>query len=129
MYDLTITDDTGTETFANPEVPLTRETIEGATDIETLDVNVYTDFFALKGRIERTWAYMSAAEYALLKGFYERQFTTGKYPLITIEGLGIEDLPARMTLSPTEIIDNCGYVQNVTATFRESAQNSSWDVS
>ena len=127
-FSLTITDDTGSATFTNPEIPLVKETLEGVTDVQTLDMNVYTDFFANKSLITRTWAYMTATEYALLRGFYDRQFTLNKYPLITIESIGIEDTPVRMTLSATEYIDNCGTVQNVQASFRQSVQSSSWDI-
>lgn len=122
MYDITITDSTGTQTMPESEVPLTISELEGTTDVTTLDFNLYTDFVAKKRTWSHTWAYMSEDEFNVIKGYYDRQFTLYQYPKLTIEGLGVNQVTARMTLSPQNIIDNCGMVQGVTVSFRESQQ-------
>lgn len=123
MYEIDITDSSGTTTLPALEVPLNQETLEGSSDVQTLDFNVYTDFITTKRRITHTWAYLTEAEFNVIKAYYERQFTDFQYPRITITELGITDMTARMTLNPQTIIDHCGTVADVTVTFRESKQN------
>lgn len=122
MYEITLTDDLGTDTTPTLNVPLTESELEGATDVQTLDMNIYTDFFAKKRLWSHTWKYMSEDDFNTLKGYYDRQFTLYKYPRITIDQLGVDEVPARMTITPQNIIDNCGTVENVRVTFRESTQ-------
>lgn len=122
MYSITLKDDTTSATLPLLNVPLTQQVLEGAVDVETLDGNVYTDFVSQKRLWTHMWAYLSEAEFTTLKGFYERQFTLLKYPLITINKLAVSNIPVRMTLSPRSIIDNCGTVENVEVTFRETSQ-------
>lgn len=124
MYELTITDDTGSLTLPMLEVPLNEKTIEGATDVQTLDLNVYTDFFAKKRVWRHTWAYLSEDEFEDLKGYYDRQFTLFKYPTITITDLNVTDVVVRMSKLERDIIDNCGEVRAVDVEFRETIQMS-----
>lgn len=124
MYEIIISDSTTTETLPLLNVPLTQQIIEGATDVETLDMNLYTDFVGTKRLWNHEWAYMSEEDYTILQGFYLRQFTLLEYPSITISELGVEDVVVRMSLSPQSIIDNCGTVEGVEVTFRETVQMS-----
>lgn len=124
MYQIELTDDTATETMATLNVPLTEGRIEGAVDVQTLDFNLYTDFIAIKKIWSHTWKYMSEADFNVLKGFYDRQFTLFKYPILTITEQGVSNVVVRMTLSPQNIIDLCGTVEGVEVSFRETAQMS-----
>jgi hypothetical protein len=65
---------------------------------------------------------MSEADFNKLKGFYDRQFTLWQYPLVSIPDLGVSNIVVRMSLSPRQVIDNCGTVQNVQITLRETVQ-------
>lgn len=123
MYEIIISDSTGSLTLPALEVPLTIGTIEGASDVQTLDFNVYTDFVTTKRQISHTWAFLSEDDFNAIKEFYDRQFTLYQYPTITITALGITDMTVRMTLNPQTIIDQCGTVADVTVGFRESKQN------
>lgn len=122
MYTIELTDDFASTTMPALHVPLTEEELEGATDVTTLDMNIYTDFFTTKRLWTHTWRYMTEADFNTLKGFYDRQFTLFKYPLITITDLGVEDVTVRMRISPQQIIDHCGTVENVEVSFRETNQ-------
>lgn len=126
MIQIVLTDDTGSHTFQALEVPLTITTLEGAVDVVTLDNNMSTYFTANKRQWSHTWAYMTEDEYNFLKGYYDRQWTLYKYPRLTISELGVSNIPARMTLSPQNIIDHCATVNNVGVTFRESIQMPDW---
>jgi hypothetical protein len=121
-----LTDDVGTNVLPTLNVPLTEAPIEGTTDIVTLDNNMST-YFTFKKRLwSHTWSYMTEDDFNILKGYYDRQFTLYQYPLLSIDYLSVSDIPVRMTLSPRSIIDNCGTVQDVEVTFRESAQMPVW---
>lgn len=122
MITMVLTDDSATLTLQLPEVPLSEVPIENATDVVTLSGDVFTDFISQKRRWEHTWAYMSNYNYVALRAFYDRQFTLFKYPLLTIDYYSIESVPVRMTINTKDIIDNCGTLQNVSVTFRETSQ-------
>ena len=123
-FTITIQDNTDTMVITVPGNPLVESIIEGLTEVTTLDMNTYTDFFAQKRVWENTFSYMSEADYNQLKGFYDRQFTQFMYPTISISGLGVNNVPARMRLSARKIVDNCGTVDNVVVNFRETIQMS-----
>jgi hypothetical protein len=55
-YEITLTDSVDTMTISFPRPPLEERDIEGAVDVTTLDMNVYTDFFAIyeRGRLQQT---------------------------------------------------------------------------
>jgi len=122
MIELELTDATGTSTLQMLEVPLTINTIEGATDVQTLDYNVYTDFLTQKRVWSHTWAYMDESDYNILKGYYDRQFTLFEYPELSIDYYNVANVPVRMTLNQQEVVNYCGRVQNVEVTFRETKQ-------
>lgn len=122
MYEFQLTDDTGTQTLPELNVPFTTSYLEGTTDVTTLSFNVYTDFFAQKRAWTNTYSFLTEAEFNVLKGFYDRQFTLFQYPRLTIERDGIVNVPVRFTLSPKNVVDNCGTVAGVTISFRESQQ-------
>jgi hypothetical protein len=115
-------DDTGEYILPELEIPLEEETIENATDVQTLDYNIYTDFISQKRQWTHEWAYMSESEFNQLKAIYDRQFTTYKYPLMTIEYYDLYNIPVRLKINAKKVIDNCGTIQGVSVTFRETAQ-------
>lgn len=119
-YELTLIDSTGTDTFDQAEIPLTTLPIEIGTDVQVLSGNVYTDFIAQKRSWSRTFTYLDKATFDLLKGYYDRQFTLFTYPRITIADESVTNVPVRMTFSGTNIIDECGTIQEVTVSFRET---------
>lgn len=123
MYEIIITDSTGSLTLPALEVPLSVTTLEGSSDVQTLDFNIYTDFITMKRLVAHTWSYLTEAEFNLIKGYYDRQFTLYQYPSITVTKLGITGMTVRFTLNPRSIIDQCGTVNGVTVSFRETKQN------
>ena len=108
------------------EVPLQQATIDGKTNIETLNGDVFT-YVTYNGKrnITHTWAYMSEEDYLKLVAVERRQYTTFLRPLVTIPRLGIENMPVLMEITtPQKIVDNCGTVQGITISLRETTQNS-----
>lgn len=105
-------------------VPLTGQHLENATDVITADNNMYTTFAVSNNKMlwSLVWDVLTEDEYNDLKSIYDNQFITYQYPLFDLPHLSIEDMPVRMTISPREIWNNCGDVQNVTITLRESVQ-------
>lgn len=83
-YILTLTDQSETESFEFLEIPIQDTDIEGAADSTTLDGNVFTDFLYLKKTWGVRWGYMTNEDYQRLRGFYLRQFNSGRYPVMTI---------------------------------------------
>lgn len=125
MIELTLTDSSSSATLPILSPPLSEAIVEGATDVVTLDMNMSTYFTYNKSLWSHTWPYLTEAQYNVVKGFYDRQFTLFVYPLLTITGAGsanVTEVPVRMTIDPRRIIDNCGTVENVTVSFRESRQ-------
>jgi hypothetical protein len=122
MITIQLTDDTTTLTLPLLEVPLSEQTIEDATDVQTLDFSVYTDFIAQKRLWSHTWETLSESEYNALRAFYDRQFTTFKYPKLSIAHYAVSGVPVRMTLNTKDIISHAGEVANVQVSFRETAQ-------
>lgn len=122
MIELTLSDATGSTTLQIPEIPLTEGTIEGATDVQTLDNNVSTYLSANKRIWSHKWAFMTPDDYDVVRGYYDRQWTNYKYPLFSIPHYGISNVPVRMTMDDKNIIDDCGTLGGVQATWRETRQ-------
>lgn len=124
MYEITITDDTRSWTMPALEVPLTLADARKSTDVEVLSNDIYTDVFPYKRTGSHEWAYMSKDDYDILYGFYYRQqFTLFKYPTISIPAVNIVSMVAKIDVGTQSIIDDCGQVEDVRFTFRESKQN------
>lgn len=121
-YHLTISDNQQSYTFDVLNVPITDRATEGANDNVVLNGNVFTDFLYLKRTYVQTFAWMDEEEYAILRGFYERQFSEARYPYMTMSELGVSELPIRLTIDDGGIINNCGTRQNVRITMRETEQ-------
>lgn len=119
---LTIKDDTAEETFDLLPSPFTRKKEIGKAEVTTASGDVYTDYVYRKFSFEYEWGYLTAEEYAVLEGFFDRQFSSHKYPRITIPALEVADMPVRMELSEQNIVNDCGVVENVSVAFRETRQ-------
>lgn len=122
MYKIYLTDSAGTHELPPLEVPLTRVKNEKMTTVEPLSGNVYDDYIATKRTWAHTWAYLTKEEYDLLDAIYERQKTEWTYPQLTIDGENVSGLVVKYELGPKNIIDECGTVQDVTVSFRETRQ-------
>jgi hypothetical protein len=95
---------------------------ENAVDVTTLSGELYTDFVS----IEHSWTFsydsLTQAQYDVLRAVYNSQFTLFTFPELTIDFYDIEDQPVRMYINEKDIWNNCGAVQNVQITFRETEQ-------
>lgn len=119
---LTITDDNTSKTYTLLPSPFNKKRIMGKSRVLTQSGDVYTDYVYNKFEFEYEWAFLSADEYAALEGFFNRQYSLNKYPHITIPELGVESMVAEMELSDQSIINQCGMVEAVKVSFRESTQ-------
>lgn len=126
MYTIYLTDSAGTHELPPLEVPLTRVKNEKQTVVEPLSGNVYQDYIATKRSWAHTWAYLTPEQYDLLDAIYERMKTDYTYPSLTIESDNendnVTELVTQYELSPKNIIDECGNVQDVSISFRETRQ-------
>lgn len=121
-YKIFLTDSAGTHELPPLEVPLTRVKNEKMTTVEPLSGNVYDDFITTKRVWAHTWAYLTEDEYDLLDQILERMKTNWTYPQLTIQGEGVANLVVKYELGAKNIIDDCGNVQDVTVSFRETRQ-------
>lgn len=126
MHTIYLTDSAGTHELPPLEVPLTRVKNEKKTVVEPLSGNVYEDIAATKRSWAHTWKYLSNEEYNLLDDILERRKVDWAYPQLTIEtdsaGDSVSLLVVQYELSPKNTIDDCGNVQDVTVSFRETRQ-------
>lgn len=95
---------------------------ENAADVETLDGSIYTDFVS----VIKLWTFnydsLTEDEYNDIRAIYDSQFTLYEYPLLSISYYSLSDQPVRMYINEKSIWNNCGAVQNVQLTFRETPQ-------
>jgi len=122
---LTITDDSVTQTYGLLMAPVVSSPIITETDVQTVDGNISTYYNSTKQSFTVQLGYMSQDEYSVLKGFIQRQYQNLKYPAITITGainLNVTNMVAKMTLNDQSVVTNCGLVEGVQLTFRESKQ-------
>lgn len=126
MYKIYLTDSAGTHELPPLEVPLTMVKNEKMTTVEPLSGNVFDQYIATKRTWTHTWAYLTKEQYDLLDEIYERMKSEYTYPALTIDGENVKDLVVRYELGAKNIIDNCGEVQDVTVTFRETRQRPVW---
>ena len=121
-HEITLTDSSSTWTSPTPNTPLTVQTIEAASEVTTLDLNLYVDLFDTKKVWTVRWGSMDAANYQSLRGFYDRQHSTLEFPYLTIPDLNVSGVVTRMTMSDQSITDESGLVENVEIVLRETIQ-------
>ena len=119
---LTITDDNTSITYALLPSPFNKKREIGKSEVLVASGDIYTDYTYKKFEFEYEWGFLSAEEYAVLEGFFNRQYELHKYPRITILELGVENMVVKMELGDQVIVNNCGMVENVQVSFRESTQ-------
>lgn len=123
--ELTITDTSVTQTYPLLMSPVVSSPIITETDVQTRDGNISTYYNSTKQSFTVSLGEMSQDEYSVLKGFITRQYQNLKYPAITITGainLNVSNMVAKMTLNDQNVVNNCGTVDSVQLTFRESKQ-------
>lgn len=118
----TLTDDSGTIDMPMIEVPLSIEPLDSAVDVVTLSNDVYTDFINQKRQWTFKYSNLTEAEYEAVKAYYDNQFVTYQYPTISIPHYNVQDVVVRMTINTRDVFNDCGNVENVVITFRETAQ-------
>lgn len=96
--------------------------IENAVDVQTLDGNIYTDFTSQKAQWQFNYDSLTQEQYDAIRAFYDAQFTLYSYPELSIPFYALSDKAVRMSINEKDIWDNCGSVQNVQVTFRETDQ-------
>lgn len=124
---LRLIDSSDDVTYDILEVPFEELPIDGKTNIETADGNVFSYVtYSGKRQWSHTWSWMTEEEYLRLRAFERRQYSDPfQRPLITIARLGVENVPVVMEITaPRKIVSNCGTVQGVSVTWRETIQNS-----
>ena len=122
---LTITDPSVTQTYELLMSPVVSSPIITETDVQTVDGNISTYYNSTKQSFLVQLGDMTQAEYSVLKGFIQRQYQNLRYPAITITGainLNVNNMIAKMSLNDQSVINNCGTVEGVQLTFRESKQ-------
>lgn len=110
------------------EVPLEREPIENAKDVETLDGSVHSDWVSLEHRWTMAWRRLTQDEYDDIYDIYTSQFETGSYPTLTIDYYGVDEVPVRMKINTKDIRNWGRYIENVEITLRETTSLSSPDI-
>lgn len=122
---LTIIDASVTQTYGVLMAPVVSAPIITETDVQTVDGNISTYYNSTKQSFSVQLGDMTQDEYSVLKGFIQRQYQNLKYPAITITGainLNVTNMVAKMTLNDQSVVTNCGLVEGVQLTFRESKQ-------
>lgn len=104
------------------EVDFIHTPSENAVDVVTLDGSMYTDFVSQNYSWSFNYESLTQAEYDALRAIYDLQFSIYEYPTLTIPYYSLTDQPVRMYINEKNIWNNCGSVQNVQFTFRESPQ-------
>lgn len=117
----TLTDSSGTLQLPPIEVALQEQTLENATDVVTLDFNVYTDFINTKRQWTLSNDHLDEDTYNALRAYYDRQFTDYAYPVLAIDHYDVST-PVRMYLNTKEVWNDCGSIQNIQMTLRETDQ-------
>lgn len=125
-YEITLHDSSDTWTSPSPNTPLTEQIIESTSEVTTLDLNVYVDLLNTKRAWVIKWGYMTAADYANLRAFYNRQFTSLEFPDVTIPDMDVSSVVVRATINDQDISDESGLVENVELTLRETVQTSTY---
>ena len=122
---LTITDTSVTQTYTLLMSPVVSTPIITETDVQTVDGNISTYYNSTKQSFTVQLGNMTQDEYSVLKGFIQRQYQNLKYPVITITGainLNVSNMVAKMSLNDQSVVNNCGLVEGVQLSFRESKQ-------
>lgn len=122
MITATLTNENGSLQLPPIEKQFLNTPIENAVDVQTLDGNTYTDFTNQKGLWEFNYDSLTEDEYNAIRAFYDAQFTLYAYPELDIPHYSLANQSVRMYINEKDIWNNCGAIQNVKLTFRETDQ-------
>ncbi len=125
MIKLQIQDSENVMELSVIEVPLTLTAIINEADVETIDGNISTYYGSTKRQYAFKLGYVDSETYAKIIAFRDRQYKNYKYPIISVTGasnVNVTNMTAKMSVNDQQVIDNCGWVENVVLTFRESRQ-------
>lgn len=125
MISLQIQDSVDTLQISVLEAPVTLSPIINEADVETIDGNISTYYSSTKREYSFKLGYVDVETYAKILGFRDRQYQNFKYPQITVTGsenISVDNMTAKISINDQQVIDNCGWVESVVLTFRESKQ-------
>lgn len=124
IMDVTVGGSTNEVTYTETELsnPLTITDIEGKSQNTTLNGNIYVDYVYNKKSFSVSIFNLKSADYATIRGFYDRQFTLNEFPLLSIPELNISEMPVFFEIGSREINSQCIVTDKLTLKFRETAQ-------
>lgn len=124
IMDVTVGGSINEVTYTETELsnPLTITDIEGKSQNTTLNGNIYVDYVYNKKSFSVSIFNLKAADYATIRGFYDRQFTLNEFPLLSIPELNISEMPVFFEIGSREINSQCIVTDKLTLKFRETAQ-------
>lgn len=124
IMDVTVGASTNEVTYTETELsnPLTITDIEGKSQNTTLNGNIYVDYVYNKKSFSVSIFNLKSADYATIRGFYDRQFTLNEFPLLSIPELNISEMPVFFEIGSREINSQCIVTDKLTLKFRETAQ-------
>ena len=111
-----------TYTEAELSNPLTITDVEGKSQNTTLDGNIYVDYAYNKKAFSVSIFNLRCIDYAIIRGFYDRQFTLGEFPTLTIPELCIYNMPVFFEIGRREINSQCIRTDKLELNFRETTQ-------
>lgn len=111
-----------TYTEAELSNPLTITDVEGKSQNTTLDGNIYVDYAYNKKAFSVSIFNLRCIDYAIIRGFYDRQFTLGEFPTLTIPELCIYNMPVFFDIGRREINSQCIRTDKLELNFRETTQ-------
>lgn len=100
--------------------PFTRNPLENAADILTLDGTLYTDFITRRQSWNLHWAKLHEDDYNTIKNLYDLQWSNKDYHLLNIAYYNVIDQPVRMTLNEQDIKQDGCYMVNVDVTLTQA---------
>lgn len=107
------------------EVPLKKLRLDMLNPNVTLSNDVFAYVTENRRRLwEFPYSYMDEATYEAIEAVYDAQVETGVFPTISIPYYGVEDVTVFMQLSGMNVIDDCGTVQDIQLSFRETLADS-----
>ena len=128
-YAITIEDTVDEMTIDLPSPPMRDQDLDFEALVTVMSGDVYLDHFASKKQVTARIQHMSDTDFDRLRDFARRQRTLWQFPIVSIPDLGINNMVVMFSLTPKDVIDKCGTVEDVEMIFRETVQMTSWSSS
>lgn len=107
------------------EVPLRMRRLDMLNPRVTLSNDVFA--YTTENR-RRMWEFpyssMDETTYEAIQAVYDAQVETGVFPTISIPYYNVEDVTVFMQLNDMEVYNDCGSIQNIQLSFRETLADS-----